>query len=359
MHQRSTLLSSTPPCPFGQGASPHLAKQRGFTLIELLITVILTGVLLMIWAGSNDGATTALNNAKDAEQEALNKRLGSVLLDYAASISPTGEFPAPYTSGNVKFAITDLNPNTPLQALLVEARIRPLEANGDGSPADNVRVYQTATGLSMKIPLYHTFGPMMTLTYAEAVIVATHCPRAAACNTTGTGGVPGATGAFLDTNRSTYTLTGDDYGLTRVSTLAIQKQKLAQTADNIDAIRTRFQELFRERQRTANANDTTNFFPRQKSPVAAAAMGTTPDCHNDGWFRLDNSDILGQIGLINTVNGKTAWGGQIHYCPDYDALGTEANDAPPHFAALRILTNPSAGGSPLSGSNTGSTIIPF
>lgn len=337
---------------------PDQRNQHGFTLFELLVVLLILGLLSVVWAQSRDGSLSAFGTAQDAEQEAINRRLGSVLLDYAATASTTGDLPAPYTSGSIRYAITDGSDAT-LNAMLVQARIRPALALGDGSPADNVRVYQRVAGLTTNTPLFNTYGPVITLTYAEAVIVATHCMRTATCNTTGTGGVPGTSGAFSSANLATYALTGDDYGLERISTLAIQKQKLAQTADNLDAIRTRMQELFREKQRTASANDTTNFFPRQLVVVPAAAMGTTADCHNDGWYRLDNSDILNQIGLTPSINGKTAWGGQIHYCPDYDATGLAGNDAPPHFAALKFLTSPSAGGSPPSGSNAGSTIIPF
>lgn len=329
---------------------------RGFTLIELLITVVILGILGIIWAGSMGGALTAYNTAQDADQESINHRLGSVLLDYAATISKTGDLPEPSTNGSVRFAITD-GTIAPLEAMLVQARIRPALARGDGSAADNVRVFDTVTGQSLAVPLYNTFGPMVTLTYTEAVIYSTHCMRTETCNTTGTGGVPGSTGHLTSTNLSTFALGGDDFGLERISTLAVQKQKLQQTADNIDAIRTRMQELFRERQRTANANDTTNFYPRCVVACPTAALSTTSDCHNDGWYRLDIGDILSQIGLINTVNGLNAWGGQIHYCPDYDPTGAAGNDAPPHFAALRILTSPSAGGHPTNA--TTNTIIPF
>lgn len=342
-------------------ARPYLRVQQGFTLIELIITIFVLGVLTLVFSQFWSSGLSAASAAVDAEQEAINHRLGSVLLDYAANaaVNPTGDLPVPYTNGStMRYAITD-GSNATLQALLVQARIRPVLAQSDGTPADNVRVYQTVTGQTLSTPLYNTFGPAITLTYSEAVIIATHCQRSATCNTVGTGGVPGTSGVFNAANLSTFALTGDDYGLERLSTLAVQKQKLQQTADNIDAIRTRLQELFRERQRSAAANDTTNFFPRQLVVVPAAAMGTTTDCHNDGWYRLDNSDILTQLSLQNTVYGKTAWGGQIHYCPDYDATGAKAADAPPHFAALKILTSPSAGGSPPASSNVGSTIIPF
>lgn len=339
---------------------PKPFHHKGFTLVELIITILVLGGLTIVFMQNWAGGITAASAAADAEQEAINHRLGSVLLDYAANaaINPTGDLPVPYTSGNIRYAISD-GSNANLQALLVQARIRPALANGDGTPADNVRVYQTVVGQTLTVPLWNTFGPAITLTYSEAVIFSTHCQRSATCNSVGTGGIPGNSGIFSASNLSTYNLTGDDYGLERLSTLAIQKQKLQQTADNIDAIRTRLQELFRERQRTASANDTTNFFPRQLVVVSTAAMGNTADCHNDGWYRLDNSDILTQLSLPNSINGLTAWGGQIHYCPDYDATGVKAADAPPHFAALKILTSPSAGGNPPAGSNAGSTIIPF
>lgn len=327
--------------------------QRGFTLIELLIAVIVMGVLLSIWAAGRGDAHTAFDTAREADQEAINKRLASVLLDYAATVSPIGELPTPSTgmySSAIPYTLTAL------QALLVEARIRPADAASDGSAAQNLRVYQTVTGQTITVPLYGTFGPVMTLTYTEASIHSTYCAQAASCNT----GVPGNSGTLTASNLSSYGVLSDDYGLTRFSTLAIQKQKLAQTAENIDAIRTRMQELFRERQRTANASDTTNFYPTEIHALGATG-GKTANCNNTGWFSLSTSDILTQIGLVPTVNGKTAWGGEIQYCPDYDALEPSSwtTATPPHFAALRLLTNPSTGGSPTYANNAGSTIIPF
>lgn len=331
---------------------PPARRQRGFTLFELLIVTIVTGVLGVIWASQTGGAFTAASNAHDAEQEAVNKRLASVLLDYAASISPTGDLPAMYTSGNV---IKALPPNdTNLNALLVQARLRPSEAQDDGSAGQNVRVYQKASPLNLNLPLYTTFGPVMTLTYAEAVIYATQCVRSAACNSN----IPGSSGTFDTTSLNTFVLTTPDYGLARFSTLAIQKQKLAQTADTIDLIRTRIQEYYRERQRNALASDTTNFYPRP-NPLVGSSYKTN-DCNNDGWYPLDATNILTQLGLTPTVHGKTAWGGTLFYCADYDPTqtGSTYSDTPPHFAALRILTNPSSGGS-ATATNATATVIPL
>jgi hypothetical protein len=321
-------------------------RERGMiTLFDLILAMVVFGVLSAIYSGQMGTAFAAFDIAQDEEQEALNKRLASVLLDYAATVSPIGKLPAPYTLGTTKNAILD-DADTELQALLVEARINPREANGDGTGKDYVRVYQRASDLTTNVPLYGATGPAITLTYQEAVILSTHCQRADTCNTTGTGGIPGFSGKFDSTNLTTYAVTDDDFGLARISTLSLQKHKLSRTVDNIDAIRTRLQELFRERQRQAAASDTSNFYPRQITTVAAAAVGPTTDCHNGGWYRLDNSDILKQIGLNPSEYGVNAWGGQIHYCPDYDALGTAGADAPPHFAALRILKTPSDGASP-------------
>lgn len=330
-------------------------SQRGFTLIEMLIAVIVTGILLSIWAAGKGDAHNAFDTAREADQEAINKRLASVLLDYAgtATISPTGDLPAPSTgmySSAIPYAITAL------QALLVEARIRPSDAASDGSAAKNLRAYQTVTGQVITVPLYGTFGPVMTLSYTEASLHSTYCAQADACNA----GVPGKSGTLTALNLNSYGVLSGDYGLTRFSTLAIQKQKLAQTADNIETIRNRMQELFRERQRTANANDTTNFYPHEINALGATG-GKTANCNNEGWFSLSTSDILPQVGLDPAVNGKTAWGGDIQYCPDYDALAPApwTPNSPPHFAALRLSTNPSTGSSPAYANNAGSTIIPF
>lgn len=335
-------------------STPTRRSQTGFTLLELLIVVIVTGVLGVIWASENSGAFTAAANAHDAEQEAINKRLASALLDYAASISPIGDFPAMYTDTGNKI-IKALPPaDANLNALLVQARIRPSDARDDGSAGQNVRVYQKASPININLPLYTTFGPIMTLTYAEAVIYATQCTRNAACNTN----TPGNSGTFDTTTLTTFVLANPDYGLTRFSTLAIQKQKLAQTADTIELIRTRIQEYYREKQRNTLANDTTNFYPRP-NPLVISSY-TTNDCNHDGWYALDATNILTQVGLTPAVHGKTAWGGTIYYCPNYDPTqtGTPYIDTPPHFAAFRLLTNPSNGGN-ATNNNATATVIPL
>ena len=335
--------------PRRRHCSGQIKKQHGFTLVEILIAIVLAGVLLRIWSSGMGDAHTAFDTARESEQEAINKRLASVLIDYAATASPTGALPTP-EAGTYSSSI----PFTTLQAQLVEARIRPIEAVSDASATKNLRVYQTVPGQTLTMPLYTTFGPAMTLTYTEASIHSTYCAQADVCNA----GVPGKSGTLSASTLNAYGVLGDDYGLTRFSTLAIQKQKLSQTADNIIAIRDRMQELFRERQRTANANDTTNFYPTEIHPIGASA--TTVDCKG-GWFSLSATDILPQVGLTPSVNGKTAWGGEIQYCPDYDALApsTWTANAPPHFAALRLLTNVSAGGIPSTTDGTTSTVIPF
>lgn len=332
--------------------TPTAHRQQGFTLLELLLVTVIVGVMSIVWSSNNGGAFTAAANAHDTEQEAINKRIANVLIEYASSISPIGDFPAPYTSGQYNKAVPIADTN--LNALLVQARIRPTDAQDDGSAAQKVRVYQKASPININIPLYTTFGPAITVTYAEAVLYATQCSRTNACNSNN----PGNTGTFDTTNLTTFALAGDDYGLVRISTLATQKQKLAQTADTLDLIRTRIAEYTRERQRLAMANDTTNFYPRPTPSVAAAYK--TNDCNNDGWYPLDTTNILTQVGLIPSQHGKTAWGGAIHYCADYDPTQTGATytDTPPHFAALRILTNPSAGGSPTN-NNATATIIPM
>lgn len=335
---------------------PHLSRKtgaaaplygrkhaQGFSLIEIIISMVVLGVLMLILSQNSDGALSAFSVAQDEEQEAINKRLASVALDYAATATLTGKLPTPEPA-KYQFNLTGLTPAvTTLKALLVEARITPREANDTPQYA---RVYQVATPPDINVPLYGATGPAVTLSYEEGIIVATHCRRDEACNTP----IPGASGVFDTSTFDTYTLQGEDFGLARFSTLGLQKLKLARTAENIDTIRTRMQEIFRERQRQTDANSTTNFFPR---PAVFPSAITTTYCSNAGWFNLDD-EILGQIGLTAT-HGLTAWGGKIQYCPDFDPANNGL-DEPPHFAALRILSNPSTGGDPDAAN---SLVIPF
>lgn len=317
-------------------------------LPEILLALIVLAVLSLAMSGSIGQAFAMFNVAKDEEQAAINKRLASVALDYAATISATGKLPASYSSGNTINALYD-GANAEMQALLTEARINPREANGDGNGQDRARVYQVSASLQSTVPMYGVSGPGVTLDYEQAVIYSTQCGRDEACNLAGVESVPGYSGRYQASNLGTFALSGSDYGLTKFSTLSIQKMKLAKTVEKIDAIRTKLQEIFRERQRAAAASDITNHYPLQITTVPAASVGTTTDC--SAWYRLDNSDILRQIGMQPSDGGFTAWGGQIHYCADYDPIGTSPANTPPHFAALRINKNVSTGAAPVTTSS--------
>lgn len=338
-------------------------RHQGFTLIEALISLTLLGILTFLFGGTIGSALSLKKTADQDRQSFTNQAIGGVLLDYARTISATGQLPAPINSGAVRYGIYDADAN--LFTLLTQARIGRTEINGDGLAADNVRVYQLIDGLTQTVPLIAQSGPAVTLTYQQAAIYSTACPRAGTCNTVGgPGGIPGVSGIYQASNLSTWGLTGTDYGLTMISTFALQRQMLNVTVDRLYTIRDKMALYVAEKQRAVAASDTTNYYPRPTVAAPASQMGTTTDCHNstagDGWYRLDNSNILTQIGLSTTEHGKTAWGGQIHFCPDYDIAGTAGNDQPPHYAALRISNTPVTTLNPTgSATNIGNVVIVF
>jgi hypothetical protein len=246
---------------------------------------------------------------------------------------------------------------------LTQSGVNPSEINDDGTASKNVRVYQLVQGLTQQVPLYFRSGPLVTLTYDFGAIYLTTCPKGSTtCNPNSATGVPGDSQAISANNYTTWSTSGSDGRANFVSSLPIQKQMLATTVQRLDKVRDTLLSYLRTQQVTAAGGDTTNWYPNQDGKATPGSLsGANPATNQgcrDGWYDLSQAgvSVLPTVGLSAQEYGMTAWGGPIQYCRDYDPTGAGTPNAPPHYAAIRINVNVSAGLAP-DGAVPGNNIV--
>ncbi|CAD7740064.1 type II secretion system protein [Xanthomonas phaseoli pv. dieffenbachiae] len=320
-----------------------IRRVAGFTLIELLIAVVVLGVMLMLLAPVMSSFITANANSYAEQAATDNQRIADALLAVARN-EGVGRLSAPYSGGGYSETVYNLNATTAtamaMRQALAETGIAPNAVNDDGTTARNVRVFQRITGLTQSTPMYFRSGPLVTLTYDYGVVYLTACPLALGhCGS----GLPGNS-AFLEPgNFHFWTATPPDIAPRFVSTLPVQTSMLTTSTRRLDRVRDALLSYYRGRQLTASATDTTNWFPG--SGLGGRAPSSNMGCR-DGWYPLDQSNVLTLVGLSPNEFGLTSWGGRVEYCRDYDPTTSKAENAPPHAAALRIRASVSTGAAP-------------
>jgi len=317
----------------------------GFTLYELLIGVAVLGIVI-ISMGSFLNMIFSYQASADMERNNLyNLNIRDAFYDYARDVS-FGVLPSPYTgSGYVSTVYNpiDATPNgISLSQSLGKTGIPVTNINDDGTAGASVRVYQLVNGLTKQVPMFAQTGPLVTLTFQYGAIYMTSCNKGtASCNPNAATGIPGTSTALTAANYTTWRPVGSDSPAVFISSLDIQKDMLATSVDGLDKLRDKFLGFVVAAQVTALAGDATNFYPTDATSLAGQAPATNQGCR-DGWYSLATTNILSQIGMQESF-GRTAWGGPVEYCRDYDASGTKAPNAAPHNAALRIRASVSLG----------------
>lgn len=345
-------------------ASPKKThNQQGSILIELLIGVLVFGLLSAALTPVMRSIITMNDRAYDERNRLNNVLIGSALMSVAAT-SYYGRLPAPVSTGSQINAIYDPGNISPsglaLTAALIQAGLNINEINDDGKSSSNLRVYQAVSPDPLVTPLYFQNGPLIQLRYDVGAIYLTKCAKTNSnCNPNPLTGIPGDSQAMTTSNYATWQSSGSDGPAFYVSSLPIQKMMLSNTVQRLERIRESMLGYLRAQQLTASGSDTTNWYPNQNGlPEQGNRSGANPLLNQgcrDGWYRLDDgsSQILPILGLSVMEFGKTAWGGSIEYCRDYDPTGTQIANTPPHYAALRIFSDVSTGQPPhtLPGNN--------
>lgn len=327
-------------------------SNAGFTLIEMIIVVVVIGIISIVLSPVFNALTTSQRGAYNEKQKVNNQLINTGLLNYARFSSLLGALPTPYTNaGGPTNAIYNpasaTAPGLALTSALTQTGINPREINNDGYDSLRVRVYQLVSGLTQQVPLYFQSGPLTTLTYQYGAVYQTQCQSVdTTCNPTPATGVPGTSPAMTSANYASWTTTGTDLPPVFVSSLPLQKQMLAATAQRMDKVRDVLVGYLRAQQNQAAATDTTNWYPSESTSLGGATPGTNQGCR-DGWYNLSTGTVvLPTVGLAPTEFGTTAWGAAIQYCRDYDALGLKVANAAPHYGAVRIHKSVSAGLAP-------------
>lgn len=361
MKSNPEIISQNPATKIGKrkgsAVQKKMEKNAGFTLVELLVVVIIIGIVSIMMSPVYNDLLTAQRKAYEEKHRLNNQLIGAGLMSYAANSTQTGRLPAPYTgAGQTKTIYNPADATAPGIALtqaLSQTGINPGEINNDNTTAQKVRVYQLVQGLQQNVPLYFQSGPLVTLTYDYGAIYMTNCPKSTtACNPNAATGVPGTTTSALSAaNHPTWATTGTDGQAFFVSSMPIQKQMLATTTQRLDKVRDALLVYLYAQQHTAAGGDTTNWYPNESGLSAAGSLtganpGTNQNCR-DGWYNLSNAavNVLPAVGLSPAEYGRTAWGGTVEYCRDYDPVPT-APDTPPHYSAIRINSDITSGSAP-------------
>lgn len=360
-------------------SSPSRA-QGGFTLVELIFGVLILGILSVALSASFKGILGARERAYRDEQTAINLKIAQALMQQAEFVAAPGIpgkliAPCHRTLSKVFFSI--YNPSfcsgtSVLADFLVQQGVALERVNDDGSSAKNLRVYQRVANIAQDANLFYRGGPTVYLNYDIGVVYTTNCSATASCNTTSASSSvpPASTGesgagavALTDANRSTWTPGTRDVGVAYLSTLPLQKKLLQSTEARLETLRSAFQAFYAAKQAAAPAS-TANHYPTPTN-AAQQSPGQDPSLNQgcrDGWYLLDSAaiDLLSQVGISESSYGRTAWGGGIEYCRDYDPAGTSGANVAPHYAALRIHRTVGGGLGPedtRSGASPGTNLV--
>lgn len=338
----------------------NINKPEGFTLVELLVAIVVAGILGGIAATNLTMFNASSNLVKFERAKEENRSAGLGLLEYAKAENK-GRLPQPFTDApeSLNSVVADPDDTTITGYLLSEGLSQDLW-NSNGYAGKRIRAYQMVTQ-TVEIPFFTTGGETVTVTYDTGVVYQTNClANDESCNPAANG-LPGESGILTTSNIHTWDVNGMDINPYMFSTFQIQRKLVDQSAEKLLSVRDALKRIFYYSMLSAPPASVDNFYPYPTGFGAPDHSGRTPASNEgcrDGWYELssNNVNILSLINLTpKTYYGKTAFGGGIEYCRDYDPTDTNAN-TPPHGVALRINKQISNGMSPAA---TGNLILSF
>ncbi|SIR01744.1 type II secretion system protein [Marinobacterium stanieri] len=319
-------------------------RQQGFTLLELVLSIFLLGVLTVVIAPSLSLLNTAQSQEYRSRTMLSLERAAGAMMEHVRLNSAQGRLPAPYTGDDFFNTLIDPTPDVgseseQLMMLFRQAGLAANEINTDGYASQRIRKYQMLSSMIQEVPFAMQTGDLVELRYDFGVIYQTTCPLAdTGCNTNARYG-DASTPVLTTANYNTWEPAGDDFGAVFISTLPIQKARMAETYRRIQKIRSALANWNNASRLQAAANSTDNFypdpFPTGANNLAGANEATNQGCR-DGWYDLSETtnNVLPWLGLSRAEYGVTAWGAIVEYCRDY--VPATSSTEPVFYAALRL-----------------------
>lgn len=322
-------------------------KQSGLTLVELLISVIILGVLMTVLSPIFSNALAFMGAAKKSEVRLSNQKLAGGMLSYARNHG--GVLPPMRADYSLFDRTATTGTAYELFLELTGTGVPPNEINTTGYGIDAMKMYQTVGGLKHQLPLFFSTGDIVTLNYEVGVIYQSNCPKLGAC--AGSPFAADRTQKLTASNIASWDVNGEDYAPVMINTLAEQKTLLRVTLGRLNRLSDRFSSNFYANARSSESSGV-NYFA---GAMPVLATKTADGCWTE-WDDLSSTDTLLSIGLDRNEYGKTAWGGKIEYCRNYNPLGL--GGVAPFYAALRINKDMKANSNP-SAVVTNNAIITF
>lgn len=330
-------------------------NQAGLTLVELLISVVILGILMAVIGPIFSNALTFMEAAKKSEVQLNNQKLASGMLSYARNHG--GKLPPQRPSDKYRLydekAVKDDGAPYELFLELSGTGVAPNQINTTGYGINATKLYQVVDGLTHVQPLFFSAGDKITLTYQVGVIYQSNCPLLSGCSSNPFADYSGKprTKEINSGNIVSWDVEGDDYAPVMINTLAEQKTMLRVTIGRLNRLSDRISSHYYAKARASGGSD--NYF---------AGVSVTPTAKNDGcwvaWDNLSSSTTLASLGLDRNEYGKTAWGGGIEYCREYNPSAT-VGGSPPFYAALRINKDLSKGIMPVPTNANANVIVTF
>lgn len=338
----------------------YAQQQKGFTLLELMVVTVLIGLIAPLINQIITTSQAARDRAYVAEESQNNRKISEAIIEWAATDAMNNSFPGldpgrlPDSPGD--WTLVDSTPEFEGLRARISQVVAENAINTDGSIVGYQRAYQiyrVEDDQAYRQRLWGSYGPELTVNYDVGTLWLSRCEDFLSVSPTVEpscgDGRPGYSPELSASENDagyyrSYEFETGDIGPVFFSTLRNQQRTVNILSNQIETLRNRLLEAFRNRAARVSGGQVSDnhFLPFDKSSLAERDP-TLPDqqgCTYE-WIDLGHglgTEILGLLGF-SADQGETPWGGQIEYCPDYNpssSFDSDQRNQAPHAAAIRF-----------------------